>query len=72
MSNTYSLACRPLRVKLWIGQQSRDGNLHLYTTEEAAEALRQFLQHTQFKLLEMVIDGCDDDVDLFEEFKVTA
>lgn len=69
MSNTYSLICRPLRVKLWIGQQRSDGTMSLYTTDDATEALRQFLQHTQFQPLEVTIDGCEDDVELFDEFK---
>jgi hypothetical protein len=72
MSNTYSLVCRPLRLKLWVGEQSSNGDLHLYTADDHTEALRQFLQHTQFKPLELTIDGCDDDVAMFDEFKVAA
>lgn len=69
MSNTYSLICRELRVKLWVGQQSSTSGLNLYSGGEEIERLRKFLMHTKFHPIELTIDGCEYEVDMFEEFK---
>ena len=70
MSNTLSLICHPMKLKLWVGQQSKD-SLHLYGNDEAHEKLAAFLWHTKFQPIELNIDGCDDDVLHYEEFKAS-
>jgi len=68
MSNTYSLTCHPMRLKLWVGQGSSHGFI-LYGDDEYHEALRQFFEKTMFQPLVLEIDGGCDELIFYEEFK---
>lgn len=69
MSNTYSIVCRPMKIKLWIGQQSRTSGFSLYAGGEYDETLGKFFGATLGQPLEVIIDGCDDESPFYEEFK---
>lgn len=69
MSDTYSLVCRPLKLKLWVGQRSSK-SLHLYSDDINLEKLSAFLWRTKFHPIELTIDSGDDDAIMYDEFKL--
>lgn len=77
MSRTYDIACKDCNVGLWIGQgwEPRPGEedkRHLYTTEKASKALRDFLfehlgHHLEFNDDEILEGASIDYKEISEE-----